>query len=808
MRSIVARSLALTLLLGALGCTRAIEEQVDLHADPGVLDLAGATLRDEGAELTLVVANVGTGYGEVVELRLEGDEVDRLALLETELPYSLAPGEVVEVTVVVTDLFGLPEDLTALEPRLVVVAEGVSFEANGCNAEVVTEGDQIEIPILVTVPSQCDGDGDGVPALSCDGLDCDDTDPGVYPGADEYCDEVDNDCDGLVDEPGAVDGALYYPDLDGDRFGDEDSAVAFVGCEPPEGWVADRTDCDDTSALVYPGARERCDDIDNDCDGLIDEAGSLGEITWWLDGDGDGFGNPLQTFVGCHPPAGYVSNDEDCDDERFETNPDAAEWCNDIDDDCDGEVDIGALDALILYIDRDGDLYGDATESRESCVPLPGWVPDDTDCDDNHQGTHPGAPELCDGRDNDCDGVPDGEITWYADTDGDGYGDPSVTQVAPACEAPPGFVSNPDDCDDTDGAIHPGADEYCDGDDNDCDGETDEDDAVDAATWWVDGDGDGYGDPLQSRTACAQPTGWVGNDDDCDDSDATSYPGADEYCDGADNDCDGETDEDALDAVTWYRDSDQDGYGDPAVTESACDAPPGFVGNSGDCDDSRGDIHPGAPEICNGEDDDCDEIIDDNPIDGDTWYEDNDGDTWGNDAVFEVTCDPVPGYVLDPGDCDDENPDVNPDADEVCNGVDDDCSGLADDGDVCPCPIRHFDDRAYGFCPVSIPWQLARAACQTAGYHLVTIDDDAEDTWLSNTAATFSNGPWWTGYNDIDAEGAWEWADGTPRGYEAWASGHPATGFNFDDCMLINEVNTGWVDAMCIFFENFICEAD
>ncbi|MBW2255333.1 MAG: hypothetical protein JRI25_12135, partial [Deltaproteobacteria bacterium] len=531
-------------------------------------------------------------------------------------------------------------------------------------------------------------------------------------------------------------------------------------------------------------------------------------ITWWYDADEDGFGNPLHAYVGCHPPPGYVANDTDCDDMRFETNPEAEEWCNEIDDDCDGEVDEGAVDALILYIDRDGDLYGDEDVSRESCVPLPGWVTDHTDCDDEHQGTYPGAPELCDGRDNDCDGVPDGDATWFADTDGDGFGDPSVTLVAPACEAPPGFVINSDDCDDTDGDIHPGAEEVCDGDDNDCDGETDEDDAVDAPTWWVDSDGDGFGDPLESRRACTQPAGWVGNDEDCDDADASSFPGADEYCDGADNDCDGEVDEDAVDAVTWYRDSDEDGYGDPDVTEDACTAPPGFVGNSGDCDDTSGDIHPGAPEICNGEDDDCDGVVDDNPIDGETWYEDKDGDTWGNDAVFQVSCDPMPGHVLDPGDCDDENPDVNPDAAEVCNGIDDDCSGSIDDGDVCPCPVRSFDDHAYGFCALTIPWQFAQSACETAGYHLVTIDDDAEDTWLSNTAATFSGGPWWTGYNDIDTEGAWEWADGTPRGYEAWAPGAPATGFNFDDCMLINDSNAGWVDAMCFSFENFICEAE
>ena len=105
--------------------------------------------------------------------------------------------------------------------------------------------------------------------------------------------------------------------------------------------------------------------------------------------------------------------------------------------------------------------------------------------------------------DNDCDGTIDvGAIdatTWYEDGDGDGYGDPSSTTEA--CDQPDGYVANDDDCDDDDGAINPDADEVCDNEDNDCDGTVDEDDAVDATTWYEDGDGDGYGDPQVSQTA-------------------------------------------------------------------------------------------------------------------------------------------------------------------------------------------------------------------------------------------------------------------------------------------------------------------
>ena len=123
------------------------------------------------------------------------------------------------------------------------------------------------------------------------------------------------------------------------------------------------------------------------------------------------------------------------------------------------------------------------------------------------------------------------ELTWY--TDGDGDAD-----------------------------VSPAADERCDGIDDDCDGTADEPDATDAATWYADTDGDGHGDAAVSSPGCEAPTGSVALDDDCDDADATAFPGADEVCGGADEDCDGELDEaDAVDAPTWFPDADTDGFG-------------------------------------------------------------------------------------------------------------------------------------------------------------------------------------------------------------------------------------------------------
>ncbi len=81
---------------------------------------------------------------------------------------------------------------------------------------------------------------------------------------------------------------------------------------------------------------------------------------------------------------------------------------------------------------------------------------------------------------------------------------------------------------------------------------------------------------------------------DCDDSDATVYPGASEICDGKDNDCNGLVDEGAVDASTWYRDADSDGWGDPDATTESCEQPSGYVDRPGDCDDADAKIYPGS----------------------------------------------------------------------------------------------------------------------------------------------------------------------------------------------------------------------
>jgi len=200
------------------------------------------------------------------------------------------------------------------------------------------------------------------------------------------------------------------------------------------------------------------------------------------------------------------------------------------------------------------------------------------------------------------------EVTWYADDDGDGYGD--LTSTESACEAPSGHVDNSQDCNDSEPLAWTGAVETCDDVDNDCDGTIDNDDAIDAVTWYGDADGDGYGATTFVEVACDPPSLYVDNAEDCDDLDPSSYPGATELCDDADNDCDGTVDNtDAADTPVWYADRDDDGFTDDADSVAVCDPPSGYAAASGepDCDDGDGSVFPGADEVDgDGVDQDCD----------------------------------------------------------------------------------------------------------------------------------------------------------------------------------------------------------
>ena len=317
--------------------------------------------------------------------------------------------------------------------------------------------------------------------------------------------------------------------------------LCVAGCKEGEqrfdfdedGWE-DSIDCDPEDPHTYPGAPERPDCVDNNCDGVMDEG------TTSIDSDLDGYcvgvergdittccddslpGDCSDIDASLHPVDtdgdGYSPCDGDCDEGNDDVHPDAEEICDGLDSNCDGEA--GELDES----DGDGDGYPACGE-----------------CDDTNADINPGVIDLAnDGIDTNCDGV-DG-----MDTDGDGFASRD---------------SGGEDCNDLDPEIYPGAEELCDGLDNDCDDYLDEGLAVDQ-------DGDGY-------NSCSG---------ECDDTDPLVYPGAPELCDNVDNDCDGivpadETDGDGDGVMICGGDCDDaDDRVNPAAAEICAD------GADNDCD--------------------------------------------------------------------------------------------------------------------------------------------------------------------------------------------------------------------------------
>ncbi len=511
--------------------------------------------------------------------------------------------------------------------------------------------------------SDDDLDGDGYGNV----YDCDDTRPDVYPGATETCDGSDQDCDGIVDDGTScsdddLDGysedtgdcndanSAQSPAISEDCNGVDDDCDGAID----EDWVADTdknkildclqddndgdlyysNDCNDEDSTIHPGATETCDGVDNDCSGVADDTVEC------EDADGDGY----STFAG------------DCDDSSATSFPGATETCNSIDDNCDGSIDEGVpVDAATWFADADADGWGNPVTSTIACSAPTGYVADATDCVDSNVAVHPYATEICNSIDDNCDGSidegnpSDGATTWYADYDGDSYGNQGETYIA--CGQPGGYVADATDCQDHNEAIHPGAVEVCTTWDMNCDG----------ATSYVDEDGD------YSLDGC----------DDCDDADGSINPAATEVCNYVDDNCNGSIDEGIV-IPTWYIDADADGYGaDYLSSLTQCNPQWNYiVSRGGDCNDAISSINPAGTEICNYYDDDCDGSIDEGMVTY-AYYHDDDGDGWGvGDPT--ISCHYSTMYVEVGGDCDDENFAINPDCTAVCSnsGTDLNCDGV------------------------------------------------------------------------------------------------------------------------------------
>ena len=207
--------------------------------------------------------------------------------------------------------------------------------------------------------------------------------------------------------------------------------------------------------------------------------------------------------------------------------------------------DIGERCERLFYADSDGDGFGDPENSKLLCEATESFVDNADDCDDSNSSRSPSILEICDGIDNNCDGIADDDsamdaVDWFQDADEDGYGFGPPRGFG--CTGRADQVSNNADCDDHASANSPGSPEQCDGFDNNCNGEVDEGETTLGSLFYADDDGDGWGDETRPSLRCDATEGFVELMGDCDDSDATRHPNAEDLCDGVDHDCDGHID--------------------------------------------------------------------------------------------------------------------------------------------------------------------------------------------------------------------------------------------------------------------------
>lgn len=469
---------------------------------------------------------------------------------------------------------------------------------------------------------------------------------------------------------------IWYQDLDNDGFGYPLASVK--SCNPPEGYVDNDLDCDDGNAMIYSGAIEVCDELDNNCNGTADEG--LETKKYFSDFDEDSFGDVSDSIASCRQVSGYVEDSTDCNDDDYLINSKASELCDGIDNNCSGEVDEGLI-FYDFYLDHDADGFGDINVTQKSCEDaIQGYALNSQDCDDNNFSVNPTVNESAiksdrqcsDGIDQNCDGQD--VICDIRDADEDGF---NSVEFGGA------------DCDDSRKFIYPNAVETCDSFDNNCDGQVDEGYVLGGVCQV------GIG---ECRRAGSMVCSADGESTQC--SVVAGTPKV-ELCDSKDNDCDGFSDDDAVDMIKWYADKDSDGYGSDTASIVSCYTISDFVDDNADCDDNNFQSRPNKREICDGIDNNCNKYIDEGcfctpqlEICGDGIDQDCNGKDLACDADLDLDQD---GYTPLSGDCNDDDPESRPNADEYCDNQDNDCDGVVDNSTAVDARTWYYDFDNDGF---------------------------------------------------------------------------------------------------------------
>lgn len=548
-----------------------------------------------------------------------------------------------------------------------------------------------------------------------------------------------------IDDGSCISPTMWYLDADADGYYVSDSLSCNAPTAQYTATMGISGDCNDAQSSINAAGTEICGNgIDEDCSGsdlacgvngctdmaacnynplaTVNDGSCVNPTMWYLDADNDGY--YVSDSLACAAPtADYTATagiSGDCNDAQAAINAAALEVCDEIDNDCDEEIDEFVQNTY--YLDADNDGFGDSNVSILACTAVLGYVDNSDDCDD--------------------------ALLLYQDNDGDSFGG----SVLASC----GELTN-SDCDDANAAIYPGATEFCENNiDENCDGsddvcigipgctnplacnfdplaEADNGSCIFGTLWFLDTDGDGFAS--DSVSSCNQPsvnhTTVVLPLTDCNDNDVLINPtatelcgnGIDENCDGSDEVCEvpGCTDLTACNfepqattddgtctyPIVWYYDADADGFASDSVSNCSAPGPDYYdtVLPLSDCNDNDNTINAAAVEICeNGIDEDCDGQDNSCTVAGCTnvlacnfnpaattddgsclygllWYWDADGDNYAMDTLTSCAS---PGaewtnVSMNLGDCNDADATINPAADEVCeNGLDEDCNGVDD----------------------------------------------------------------------------------------------------------------------------------